>query len=60
MARVIISIPEQLLSQIDQVAESECRTRSELLREGFRLYMKLSLLQRQMEANDAQETSENG
>ena len=37
MAKVLVSVPDQLLSQIDEVAEAECRTRSELLREGFRL-----------------------
>ena len=55
MAKVLVSVPDQLLSQIDEVAEAECRTRSELLREGFRLYLKLNMLQRQQEAACGQE-----
>ena len=55
MAKVLVSVPDQLLSQIDEVAEAECRTRSELLREGFRLYLKMSLVQKQMEAGCDQE-----
>lgn len=39
MARVLISMPEDFLSRIDQVAEGENRTRSELIREALRTYM---------------------
>ena len=39
MARVLISIPEDFLDRIDQVAEGENRTRSELIREALRSYM---------------------
>lgn len=39
MARVLISMPEEFLSRIDQVAEGENRTRSELIREALRSYM---------------------
>ncbi|MBR1775648.1 ribbon-helix-helix protein, CopG family [bacterium] len=39
MARVLISMPEDFLSRIDQVAEGENRTRSELIREALRSYM---------------------
>ena len=39
MARVLISMPEEFLSRIDQVAEGENRTRSELIREALRTYM---------------------
>ena len=39
MARVLISMPEEFLSRIDEVAEGENRTRSELIREAFRSYM---------------------
>ena len=40
MARVLISMPEDFLNRIDQVAEGENRTRSELIREALRTYMK--------------------
>lgn len=39
MARVLISMPEDFLSRIDQVAEGENRTRSELIREALRTYI---------------------
>ena len=39
MARVLISMPEEFLDRIDQVAEGENRTRSELIREALRTYM---------------------
>lgn len=39
MARVLISMPERFLSEIDQVAGNENRTRSELIREALRTYM---------------------
>ena len=39
MARVLISMPEEFLSKIDQVADSEQRSRSELIREALRTYI---------------------
>ena len=39
MARVLISMPEKFLNEIDLVADSENRTRSELIREALRTYM---------------------
>ena len=39
MARVLISMPEDFLGKIDQVAEGENRSRSELIREALRTYI---------------------
>ncbi len=39
MARVLISMPEEFLTKIDEVAEGENRTRSELIREALRTYI---------------------
>ena len=39
MARVLISMPEEFLSKIDEVAENEQRSRSELIREALRTYI---------------------
>ena len=39
MARVLISMPEDFLHKIDQVADGENRTRSELIREALRTYI---------------------
>ncbi len=44
MARVLISMPEKFLTQIDSVAEGENRTRSELIREALRTYINRSKL----------------
>ena len=39
MARVLISMPEEFLEKIDQVADGENRSRSELIREALRTYI---------------------
>ena len=39
MARVLISMPESFLKNIDEVAENENRSRSELIREALRTYI---------------------
>ena len=39
MARVLISMPEDFLNKIDEVADGENRTRSELIREALRTYI---------------------
>ena len=42
MARVLISMPAQFFPQIDDVAQGENRTRSELIREALRTYINRS------------------
>ena len=39
MARILISMPETFLVNIDKIAENENRSRSELIREALRTYM---------------------
>jgi metal-responsive CopG/Arc/MetJ family transcriptional regulator len=39
VSTVNISFQEELLSQIDQIAQKEARTRSELIREAARIYI---------------------
>ena len=39
MARVLISMPENFLGEIDKVADNEYRSRSELIREALRTYI---------------------
>ena len=39
MARVLISMSEEFLNKIDQVADGENRSRSELIREALRTYI---------------------
>jgi metal-responsive CopG/Arc/MetJ family transcriptional regulator len=39
MARILVSMPDSFLKGIDETAEKEQRTRSELIREALRRYM---------------------
>ncbi|GMO48201.1 MAG: hypothetical protein Pg6C_10670 [Treponemataceae bacterium] len=39
VSTVNISFQEDLLNQIDQIAQNEARTRSELIREAARMYL---------------------
>jgi len=40
MAKVLISMKEEFLDEIDRLADNEHRSRSELIREALRLYMR--------------------
>lgn len=40
MAKVLISMPDEFLNRIDSFANSEQRTRSELIREALRNYIR--------------------
>ena len=42
MARVLISMSNDFLTKVDSVATSEQRTRSELIREALRSYLRKS------------------
>ena len=42
MARILISMPEKFLDRIDKIASLEQRSRSELIREALRSYLKNS------------------
>lgn len=46
MARVLISMPEDFLGKIDEVALQESRSRSELIREALRSYVTKSQVRR--------------
>ena len=39
--KVMVSFPEEFLSQVDRIAQEEHRSRSELLREAVRLYIQM-------------------
>ncbi len=39
--RVLISLPEKFLNEIDMLADEEQRSRSELIREALRNYIRL-------------------
>ena len=40
MARVLISMSDDFLNKVDDIASTEQRTRSELIREALRVYIK--------------------
>jgi CopG family transcriptional regulator/antitoxin EndoAI len=40
MAKVLISMREDFLDKIDEIADSEQRTRSELIRQALRVYIR--------------------
>ena len=42
MAKVLVSMSDEFLNKIDGVANSEQRTRSELIREALRTYIRKS------------------
>ena len=46
MARVLISMPESFLGKIDEVADMESRSRSELIREALRTYISKNQVRR--------------
>lgn len=52
MARVLISMPERFLDEIDNVAAGENRSRSELIREALRTYMHKSRVRNVALANE--------
>ena len=39
-SRVLVSMPDKFLKDVDNIANNENRSRSELIREALRLYMK--------------------
>ncbi len=54
MARILISMKDNFLKSIDQMAQREQRTRSELVREALREYIKKS---RVISSKDAQKNA---
>lgn len=59
MARILVSMPDEFLGKVDKIAEDEQRTRSELIREALRSYIKRSNLPNPQKArNNAQKLEE--
>ena len=52
MARILVSMPDKLLESIDKLANIEQRTRSELVREALRTYIKRSNAVKPQQASD--------
>lgn len=59
MARILVSMPDDFLNKIDKIAGSEQRTRSELVREALRAYIKRSNMPNPQKTNaDAKKLEE--
>ena len=52
MARILISMPDDFLGKVDDIANDEQRTRSELVREALRSYIKRSRIANPQKAVD--------
>lgn len=52
MARILISMPDEFLGKVDGIANDEQRTRSELVREALRSYIKRSRIANPQKAVD--------
>ena len=44
MAKILVTMPDAFLDKVDGLAENEQRTRSELIREALRSYMRKATL----------------
>ena len=44
MAKILVTMPDEFLSRVDGLANNEQRTRSELIREALRTYMKRNVM----------------
>ena len=52
MARVLISMSNDFLNKVDDIANSEQRTRSELIREALRVYIKKNKISNNLKAEE--------
>lgn len=52
MAKILVTMPDEFLNRIDGVASVEQRSRSELIREALRTYMKRSGIKNSQKAID--------
>ena len=52
MARVLISMSNDFLNRVDNIASSEQRTRSELIREALRVYIKRNRISNNLKAEE--------
>ena len=58
MARILVSMPNEFLDKVDVLANEEQRTRSELVREALRSYIKRSKIGNPQKAAKTAETLE--
>ena len=59
MAKILVTMPDEFLHKIDGFASNEQRTRSELIREALRSYMRKSYIRNSQKADDDAKILEN-
>lgn len=59
MAKILVTMPDEFLSRVDGLANDEQRTRSELIREALRSYMRRTSAQQVQKAEDNAKILEN-
>ena len=59
MAKILVTMPDEFLHKIDGFASNEQRTRSELIREALRSYMRKSYIRNTQKADDNAKILEN-
>ena len=52
MAKILVTMPDEFLNRVDGLASNEQRTRSELIREALRSYMRRTTVQQVQKAED--------
>lgn len=52
MAKILVTMPDEFLNRVDGLANNEQRTRSELIREALRSYMRKTSVQQMQKAED--------
>ncbi len=59
MAKILVTMPDEFLNRVDGLANNEQRTRSELIREALRSYMRRSSAQQLQKAESNAKILEN-
>ena len=59
MAKILVTMPDEFLHKIDGFASNEQRSRSELIREALRSYMRKSYIRNPQKADDDAKILEN-
>ena len=58
MAKILVTMPDAFLHKVDGVASNEQRTRSELIREALRTYMRRMNVKNPQKSEDEAKTLE--
>lgn len=59
MAKILVTMPDEFLNKVDGLATNEQRTRSELIREALRTYMRRVTVSQSRKAVDNAKILEN-